>query len=244
MKEVFNKKTLTSLLSNQEDVKDFICKYCSKSFSTEKTLLKHMFVKKKRHAEKDTIGAKLGFRVFQRFYELTTASKTPKSQDQFIDSSYYTSFVKFGRYLVELDPIYIDRFIDFVIKNGVKLNDWHKEYVYLAFLEDIFKKEAVESAIERTVLEMQSWAESNNKQLGEYFKCVTTPEATFKIRAGRISPWVIYLSESGGELLSRMSSEQEVLIRSFIDPNAWRVIFMKQPADVEFVEKLLKDFSI
>ena len=100
--------------------KSLKCKYCEKSFSTEKTLIAHMCVKKQRFKDKDTPGARLGFRAFQRFYELSVRSKTPKTELDFIKSQYYTSFVKFGRHLIALDPIASEEYLDFLIKNAIE----------------------------------------------------------------------------------------------------------------------------
>lgn len=225
-------------------MRQHLCKFCEKGFGSEKTLAVHMCVKKKRWAERDMIGARLGFRVFQRFYELTTNSKKPKSQEDFIDSKFYSDFVRFGRYLVELNPINADAFIDFVIRNGVKLKEWTADFVYDSFLEDFMKSEGPEMALERTILEMQEWANENKKQFSDFFKEVNANEATFLIRAGRISPWVLYLAPSADELFARLSPEQGKIINSVIDPSRWQARFMLKKDDVKFVTELLEEAGL
>lgn len=223
---------------------DNSCKFCSKVFTSERTLSSHMCVKKRRWTDKDTIGARLGFRVFQRFSELSTNSKKVKTDMDFINSPYYADFVKFGRYLVELDPVYPEKFIDFVIRNGVKLKDWTASYVYDAYMGEMTKTELPEAAVERTILEMSQWCDANIVQLSDFFKSISAVEATFKIRAGRISPWVLYLAESADFLMSRLSPEQGKIIHTAIDPSKWQVIFMLKKADVDFVQTVLKESGL
>ena len=73
------------------------CKWCGKTFMSERTLAAHMCIKKRRWADKDLTHIRLGYRVFQMFYELNTTASKPKSMEDFIKSQYYEGFTKFGR---------------------------------------------------------------------------------------------------------------------------------------------------
>lgn len=216
------------------------CKYCKRAFSKEETLVSHMCTKKKRFADKDSIGPRVGFRVFQRYYELTTSSKKPKTLESFIDSRMYMDFAKFGRYLADLDPINTDMFIDFIIKNGVKLRDWRTDFVYESYLEDLMRKEPPEKGLERTIVFLSKWAEENNGEFQNFFREVSTIEASFYIKAGRISPWVLYLADSAGDLLSEFNDEQYGMIETIIDPGVWTKRMTKNPTDVRFIRDTLK----
>ena len=111
------KKSLTEKQreSSKTVIQEFECKYCKKKFHKEITLTTHMCVKKRRHMEIDSPASRFGFRTFQRFYELTSTNKKPKTTQDFIDSDFYIDFVKFGNHLANLRPVYPDKFIEFVI---------------------------------------------------------------------------------------------------------------------------------
>lgn len=221
-----------------------VCKFCGNAYKSEQTLSKHMCVKKKRAADKDTVGSQLGFRVFQRFYELTTSSKRPKSFEEFISSQYYISFVKFGRHLIDLNPIDSNSFVDYVIKNGIKMPEWFKDKTYTDYLKIHMGKEPADRAVERTIIEISSWAESNGKQLKDFFTCVNTIEALYLIRSGRISPWVLYLADTSGKLLADFTPEQMSIIKEIIDPMEWQKVFMKNENDVMFVKDVLRQAEL
>jgi len=215
------------------------CKFCKKGFSTERTLANHMCKNKKRYAEKDSTASRLGFRVFQRFFALTTHSKKPKTFEDFMSSSYYVGFVKFGRHLTTIEPIDTELFVDFVIKNGVKLNDWEKEHVYDAFVDDFVKREPVEKALERSVIFMDKWTTGKNLELSNFFREITATEATYVIKMGKISPWVIFLAGSATELLDEFNDEQFGIIESKIDPKFWQGKMIKYKEDVTFAKEIL-----
>ena len=165
------------------------CKFCKNRFHREQTLTTHICVKKRRFLEINTSGSRLGFRTFQKFYEMTTTSKKLKTIQEFIDSPYYIDFARFGNYLAILKPMYLDQFIEFIIKKGVKLKDWTKDFVYELYIEDIVKNEPAVSATERTITEIMEWCDRNNVAFDKFFSAINANEAAHLIRAGRISPW-------------------------------------------------------
>ena len=221
-------------------VRNNICKFCNKGFSSEKILISHMCVKKRRYKDKDTPGARIGFRVFQRFYELTTSSKNLKTEVDFINSRYYISFVKFGRYLIQLNSFETNGFIDFLIMNSVPLKVWENEEVYEQYLKMYVKKELPEKAFERTINTMVKWGKENNDMYNNFFKNANTIEATFLIRSGHISPWILYLSSAADDLFSRLSNDQGELIERAIDPEYWEQIISSKKEDVKFIVNILE----
>ncbi|QCG76100.1 hypothetical protein MIJ3_00060 [Pseudomonas phage vB_PaeM_MIJ3] len=220
------------------------CEFCSKEFKSERTIAAHLCVKKKRFAEKDTVGSRLGFRVFQRFYELTTSSKTPKSFREFIDSKFYIDFVKFGRHLIDINPINTDEYIDFIIKNAIPLSDWKKDYVYVRYLKEYTQKEPAQKALERTIIEMGTWCTENNVDIVDFFEKVNTVEAVYLIKSGKLSPWVLYLASSSDKLWVRINEEQEKFIQTAVDFDWWQKKFIANKDDVDFIVSVLTEAKL
>jgi hypothetical protein len=100
---------------------NYKCEFCEKLFAKEKTLVIHICEQKRRHLGKSEKHVQLGLLTFQRFYELTQKAGKPKTFDEFATSSFYTAFVKFGSFLSNTNPIYPERFIDFVVKSELNL---------------------------------------------------------------------------------------------------------------------------
>lgn len=224
--------------------RDHECKFCNKGFSTERTLSAHMCPKKRRWTDRNTPGAKLGFRVFQRFYELSTSSTKPKTEMEFIKSQYYTAFVKFGRFLIEINPIDAEGFITFVIEKSIPLDKWTRTEAYESYLFEFIQKERPERAIERTIISMSEWAKDNESVYNEFFQKVHPVEATFMIKSGHISPWVLYLADSAEYLFNRLNDEQGTIIGTVIDPEFWQKEFSRRRDDVRFIRGILKEAKI
>ena len=110
------------------------CVHCGKSFMKEKTLFAHMCEPKRRVLQKDEKRVQSGFYAFNQFYKLTQNARKQKTYDEFCKSAYYNAFVKFGSFLNNVAPLYPEKFVNFVIKSGVKLDHWCRDELYDNYL--------------------------------------------------------------------------------------------------------------
>jgi len=224
--------------------RDYQCKFCGTKFHRESTLSTHMCVKKQRHMDINTAGSRFGFLTFRRFYELTVRSKNPKTTEEFINSPYYIDFAKFGNHLANLKPIYVEKYIDFVIMGGVPLKDWTKDSVYYIYIEDLIKKEPPVSAVERTISEIVEWCKVNNSIFKNFFFDISANECAHLIRTGRISPWVLYLAPSAGELMAKFNDDHAKIIGGVIEPSFWMKKFKKSGDDVDYIKTVLEQSGL
>lgn len=203
-----------------------------------------MCVKKRRHLDKDSVASRMGLQLYGRFYELNTAQKNSKTIDEFINSKYYTAFIKFARRLMDLRPVDQSRFIDYVFRNGFKERDWCKDKVYESYIVDLLSKEPADRGLERSIKTMETWGQKYEKPFNEFFAYVAPAEATHLVKMGKISPWVLYLAETSDLLWERLSDEQANIIASVIDPKVWRAKFELKKDDCSFTRDILKDAHI
>lgn len=217
---------------------DLTCKWCDKSFRTERTLAAHMCPRKRRWADRDMTHVRLAYRTFQMFYEMNTNSSKPKTMEEFIRSQYYEGFTKFGRSCIRNEYMDPEKFAEWLIREGKKLQDWNKDKMYNDYLLEFVKKEPGMRALERTITYFATWAEENDTDFNQYFRTVSTPRAVHDIRSAKVSPWVLHLSTSGVELLGRMSNEQVEMIKPLIDTHFWVKVFLKSKEETDEVEAM------
>lgn len=220
------------------------CEYCNKSFVKEKTLVVHVCEKKRRHLSRNDKNVQVGLLTYQKFYDIAQKGTTQKTFDDFVESPYYTAFVKFGSFVVNTSPIYPERFIEYVLKSGVKLDHWCRDELYDSFLLDTIKKEPADGAIQRTIKTMMDWADKNNSDWTHYFSYVNLNRATHDIKEGLISPWLLLNTRSGKKLLYRLNDEQLEIIGHIIDPSYWSKKFKNYPADLDLVKDIIKEGNI
>lgn len=223
---------------------NYKCEYCGKLFAKEKTLFIHICEQKRRHMSKNEKHVQAGLLTFQRFYAITNKNSKSKTFDEFAKSPYYTAFVKFGSFMINTAPIYPERFIDFVIKSGVKLDHWCRDELYDTYISELIKIEPADGAIQRSIQTMMDWADANNAQWEHYFAYVNLNRATHDIKEGLISPWMVLNTKSGKEMLQRLNDEQLDIVAPIIDPQFWMKRFKSSPADMELVKDIIKEGKI
>lgn len=199
----------------------FSCKYCNAKFMKETTLLAHMCEPKRRHQQKDEVGVRIGFHAWVRFYEITQGIKN-KTMDDFIKSPYYVAFVKFGRYAHSIRAVNPAAMADWMITNNRKLDQWCRDSFYDQFLVEYMGKERPSDALERSIVEIGKWAEEANLDLCDFFRKGSPYKISAMISDGRVSPWVVYCSDSGTEFLSSLPEEDLTRIWKCINPSFWQ----------------------
>ena len=171
--------------------KPFVCQYCGHAYTKEKTLMVHVCEQKRRALAKTERHVVLGFDTYNKFYKMSQNSKGDKTYEEFCKSPYYNAFVKFGSFVSNVNPLYPDRFIEYVIRSGTKLDHWCRDELYDKYVVDLVKTGTVETALERSVNHMMKWAENNQSQWNHYFLYVSASRAVYDIKDGKVSPWVI-----------------------------------------------------
>jgi len=222
----------------------FTCVHCNKSFMQEKTLYAHMCEKKRRALQEKEKRVQAGFMAFNRFWQLAQGGKKNKTYKEFCDTAYYNAFVKFGSFLNNVNPLYPEKFVDYVIKSGVKLDHWCRDELYEKYLYEMIKVEPVESAVQRSIQTMMEWADEQNANFAHYFRYVSLNRAVHDILNGKISPWVILNSVTGQAMVSGMSDEQLNLIAPAFDLPYWIKKFKSEPADVALVKEICSETGI
>ena len=222
----------------------FVCQHCSKGFMQEKTLFVHVCEQKRRYLARTEKHVILGYDTFNRFYKMSQNFKGDKTYEEFARSPYYNAFVKFGSFVSNVNPLYPDKFINYVVTSGVKLDHWCRDELYDDYVVHLIKNEPVEVALERSVSHMLSWANDNNSQFNHYFLYVSLSRACYDIRDGKVSPWLVLNCTSGKDMLRKFNDEQLMAVNVVMDVPFWLSKFKRSPGDVNLVKDVVKESNI
>lgn len=218
------------------------CRYCEKAFSKESTLSVHLCEQKRRWQQEKEVPVQLGLKAYLRFFEITQGSAKLKSYEDFVKSPYYNAFVKFGRYCQAIRCINFGNYLDWLLKNNKKIDNWCSDKLYTEWLPEYLKKEATQDALERALKEMQDYADAHlelKNGFVDYFNYGNSNRICHHITTGRISPWIVYNCASGVEFLDNLSIEQVEIVMPWIEPDFWQHKFRDYMADTEWVKDIL-----
>jgi hypothetical protein len=202
------------------------CEFCKKEFARERTLLSHLCEKKQRWLSKDHPSNRIGFQCWVRFYEKHSMSKTKnRTFEEFISSPYYIAFAKFGTYCVDAKVINIPRYVDWLLTNQIKLDVWNKDTNYNKYLCEYLRVEDAFDAIYRSVEYCTTLAELSEIQPNDVLRYSNPNRVCHGICSGKISPWMLYCSDSGIRFLETLNPGQVTMITDYINPEQWALKF-------------------
>lgn len=222
---------------------DFGCDFCNRKFLRESTIAKHICEYKHRWLEKDVRGNQIGFQAWLQFYKKNTAGSKPRTYLDYIKSSYYTAFAKFGKYCVEVNALNVSRYVDWLLKNKIRIDIWNTDQQYSKFLVEYLRVEDAYDAITRSVLTLEEFAEKENLLPIDYLRYGNKNKICYAITTGKISPWILYQSNNGLKFLETIDQTQEKIILDYIDPEKWAIKFKRHPEIVAEIKILLEKYK-
>lgn len=218
------------------------CRYCSRTFVKESTLSNHVCERKRRFQQEREAGVQWGLQAYLMFYQTTQSTKKISYED-FVNSNYYTAFVRYGRHCHAIHCVNFRSYTEWLLKNNKKLDQWCTESLYLDWLHDYIKRENTNDALTRSLQNIVDYVVEvpGLKQCFQnYFRYANHNRICYHISTGRISPWVVYNCDSGQEFLQQLNEDQLSTVITFVDPDYWNKRFQDFPEDTTFARQVLK----
>ena len=219
----------------------FGCEFCNRTFLRESTIAKHICEYKHRWQEKDKRGNQIGFQGWLHFYKNNTASEKKRTYLDFIKSSYYTAFVKFGSYCVDANVLNVQRYIDWLLKNKIRIDVWNTDSSYTKFLIEYLRSEDPLDAIHRSVETTMNMAVEQKLLAKDLLRYGNKNKICYAVTTGKISPWMLYQCDSGIQFMNTLDQSQVKLIIDYIDPEKWAIKFKRDPEIVKSVKEILHE---
>jgi hypothetical protein len=232
-------KTLKNTKKNSVTKSEFSCEFCNRSFQRETTMIKHLCENKRRWQDKEQPGNRIGFQSWLNFYTKNTGTKKKKTYTDFTKSAYYIAFVKFGHYCVDIKCINVSRYADWLLKNQIKIDSWCSDKNYTSFLIEYLRTEDHMDAIARSIETTIDMSKDAGIATKDCLRYANKNRIAYAITTGKISPWMLYQSESGVEFLSNLDESQQKMIIDYINPEQWAIKFRRNNEMVTQVKELL-----
>jgi len=217
----------------------FACDFCGKEFARETSLGKHLCETKRRINDQENRGNQIGFQAWLDFYKKNTATKKKRTYLDFAKSAYYIAFVKFGNYCLNVQVMNVSRYIDFLLKEQISIDHWAKDSSYTKFIIWYSREEDPLDAIARSIEYTISLSQEEGIQTKDCLRYGNRNKICYAVTTGKISPWMLYHSQSGLEFIQSLDHTQQKMILEYIDPEKWAIKFHKSKNILSEVKELL-----
>lgn len=220
------------------------CEHCGRTFIRESTLLKHLCEQKRRWLDKDRLSNRIGYNSWKNYYNTHHPNKKNTTYKDFINSSYYGAFLKFGIYCSDINAINPGAYAEYLLKQRTPIDNWASDKSYTGYLIDYLKTEDSLDAVTRTLDALIKLSKDENIQLCDVFKFVNSNKLCYLITMGKLSPWVLYQSSTGVEFLSKLNQNQTNLVFEYIDPEKWNIKFKRENEKVIYIKEILNKIPL
>lgn len=214
------------------------CVFCGKIFQRETSLEKHLCERKRRYLNKDDPASRIAYQAWLDFFERNTQNKKKTLLD-FVKSSYYNAFYKFGKYCVDVKCIQPIMYLRWLNDNKIRVDEWAKDIYYDRFLKEYLRIENPYDALARSIETITEYAKKYNVQINDFLRYGNHNVICHLITNGKISPWIIYNSNSGIEFLENLQEGLKLSIIDYVDPEKWALIFYRNKDDVKQIKQIL-----
>jgi hypothetical protein len=121
----------------------------------------------------------------------------------------------------------------------VKIDSWCSDTNYTKFLIQYLKDEDPIDAIARSIENTIELARAAGIETKDCLRYANRNRLVYSITAGKISPWMLYHSESGIKLIEDLDDSQQKMILDYINPEQWAIKFKRYPELVIQAKELL-----
>jgi hypothetical protein len=149
-------------------------------------------------------------------------------------------FAKFGSYCIDVNVLNPSRYIDWLLTDNIKIDNWTSDSVYTKYLCEYLRTENPFDALERSVNYCSDLAKQENIQPNDVLRYGNPNRICHAITTGKISPWMLYCSDSGSHFLETLNSDHAKIVIDYINPEQWALKFHREPELRNQIRETLK----
>lgn len=182
--------------------------------------------------------------AWQMFYRQYQPHRKEKTYSDFVTSNYWNGFVKYGTYCVDVDALSPGDYVIWLLKSKIPLDNWASDRIYTQFLIEYLLLEDPMTGIHRSVRTLADIADRENIRITDVLRLYNANSLCYLITKGKISPWLLYNTDSGRQFLASLNQDQQSMIMDYINPDAWSIKIYRNSESATEIKNLLSGAGI
>lgn len=212
----------------------FKCEACGRSFQKFSGLSNHSsnceiaIRKNKEHTEEATLAHRLWCVSFK------DTKRKNFEYDLFINHRDYNLFTNLAAFCLKLKVLDSEKYMDWCIKERLKIKLWTNELVYDKFIKHYLVHEDPVDAVIRSISYIK------DLKINDYFNTVQPGTFLTSLEMGRISPWLYLLYSRSNDILKRMNQDHINRLNLLIDSSIWSMLKKRHKDICEEIKKTIR----
>lgn len=195
------------------------CHYCDKRFTHEMTFMNHVCKERLRYEE---LRSPIGQAAYAYYCEWMKQYKRKAPPiDTFGTSRYYTAFVKFAKYVNDVSLPAPNTFIRLMSDRDISPTLWARAQCYSIYLEFYDKSVDPLDQVQLSIMTLLDICEKENVEMPDVFNHLQVPRINELLRLRKLSPWLIFCSQTFGQFLKTLSPDDWSEMSKIVNPSHW-----------------------
>jgi hypothetical protein len=204
----------------------FECEYCETKFLTEKEFGKHRCREQERAEMLCTNEGVEAYTCYKTWFK--KRKRFTPSQQIFIGSRYYNTFIKFAKFSDKVAIPDVDMYIGLMVEKEVLPQHWYHADIYEMFLEYLDYECSPQAHLRITLQTLERISGIFECKMGEVFFELEPADMVRLIQSRNISPWVLLLSPKFKLVLANeMIVNEREFVENAIKLDRWKLIIKR-----------------
>lgn len=219
------------------------CRFCAKSFAREDRYFDHECKLMKRDEEFRTPSGQAAWSFYQHW--LTLQRRMVPAFESFLSSKYYNSFIKFARFVQQVQIPDTDLFIQLMKDKDISPVLWTNDQVYASYIEYLDRTVPPLKQSEISINTLLEYADNHKIDVSGVFGVMTPGEIIDLLSKRKLSPWLLLFSTKFKELyMNKASPEQKIKMDTLIRHEYWSKKLKKHQPDTLVIKKYVQELNI
>lgn len=237
-----SKTSLPDAVECSSQVLNYVCPHCKMTLKRESSILAHKCKKMVRQEEFESITGQLAFILYSEWFR--RQGKIVHNGAQFRDSKLFTAFYKFAKFASDVQLLNPNRFVHLMVLKDFPPSMWCMDDVYSMYMEFLDAQIAPLEQVRVTVDALLDISDRLECDISDVFSHIDVGDLISKIRARRLSPWLLLFSKKFRDALSKMKPEHRTMLESLIRQEHWATKIKQHMEVVPDIKKLVAALGI
>lgn len=221
---------------------NWFCHYCSRRFGNETTFMKHNCEPRRRAQE---LMSPLGQSAYGLYREWMRQKKySQPSSAAFLESKYYRAFINFAQLVIDANIAKPEKYIQIMVEGEILPVLWCRDSAYALYLDWADKVSDPLDQVQDTINYLMDICEREGWALGECFVKMGAQQVLSLIRQRRLTPWLLFCSQSFGKFLKTLDAPQLKAFNHVVNAAYWAQRFQTEKSTVENVKLIAKEVGL
>lgn len=202
----------------------------------------HECTSMQRAKEIQTQAGVMGYGLYKHWLEKQKRKAPPV--EAFITSSYYSSFINFGKWVRETGIHDPHKYVELMLEAKISPALWKRNEAYKIFLEYYDNRANPYEQASVTVETLTALAEGLEVSIGDVFKQLTFGDMLDMIQQRRLSPWLLFCSKEFKAWVGTLDPLDRTMLMKSIGVDYWAVRLERQPQTVRELKDIAEALGI